>query len=244
MVFESELKQAYLYLKNKELDKTILQYNKINNNFSKLNNKPEKLKNDLMLLHKEIEIYLRINEAYIMSNEGNLEFMNSELQLIHDLTYELKNDKYKMPLIEYGENKNFLLSVYANKINIKDFNKKHNTITELIDSNIDKAIYEFANLTILYHKLYKNLDREKKFEMYSKLKISYRNISIKKLFAMSRSFPKNLYGKKLEQRRFMVGHKEDKTEVINKNPKNPFDELHENIKNQDYSKAIEFYENL
>ena len=235
--FSNDLVKAYSYLKEKNIKKAISFYNKLNLEFSKSNEQPKKLKNDIMLLYSEINLYLRINELYLKVKEGNFEVLNLEMQRIHDFTHELRTENYKMPLIE-NKDIDLLVDIYKNA-KTEDFNKKHAKIINLIDSNINKAIYEFSNLIIIYNKLFKSLEREERLKIYSQLKTTYRNISINKFLSISGKFPKQIYGKKIEKSNAyeIIKRKKEENKVI-------FKDVYDMVRKQDYSKAIEFYENL
>ena len=126
--FEGMFKEAYSLVKDKKFNKAVIIYNKINNCYKELSEdkKTLKLKQDLAVLYKELSLYLRINEAYSLAQKGNFDLLNEEIQQIHDLTYELKSEREKSPLIEYGEKHyEFFLDVYTYKVDLNEFDKKH-----------------------------------------------------------------------------------------------------------------------
>ncbi len=243
--FEGMFKEAYSDIKEKKFNKAILIYNKINNHYKELaeDKKSSKVKNDLTILYKELSLYLRINEAYALAQKGNFDSLNSEIKSIHDLTYELKIERDKSPLIEYGEKHyEFFLDIFTYNLSLNEFENKHKEVVNLLEENeIDKAMKEFSQLIIVYNKLYVKLDHENKLELYSKLKEAYRNISIKKLFALAKDKPKIVAGNVREELRVVNKVKKIENREV---PQNTFKDLHEMIKKGDYSKALEFYENL
>ncbi len=245
-------KEAYSYIKQGRLDKAILTYNKLSNKLRELkyDKSADKLRKDVAILHRELTLYIRLNIAFTNAQEGNFEFLNNELQLIHDITYGIRTEKEKTVPIEYGQNNSqFLLEVCTAPSTLSLFEEQYKNLLRIVDeNNINKAMKEFIQLIVIYNKLYLNLEREKRLELYSKLKGVYRDLSIKKLFAMAREKPKNISGRVITQRKVFVGGeaetKKPELKIQQTKPMNKFEELHELIKKGDYSQAIEFYENL
>jgi len=242
--FIKRLKDAYSHIKLKKFDRAIVAYNKINSLYKSLeeNDKTPKLKKDILTLYKELSLYLSVNEAYIMAQQGNFTALDNEIKKIHDLTYDLENNQNESQLLEYGkQHHKFFLEVYTFHTNTNQFDKKYQNIKNLIEENHEEAMKEFSQLIVLYNKLAAYLDISRKEAMYSKLKEVYRDLSIKKLFMMSR-----------QKFRGIESVKEQKPKIrkLEKNPTEKrelgtsFKELHERIKEGDYSKIIEMYENL
>ena len=232
-------KEAYKNIKLKRFDKAINSYNKLIKlyNSSKEKDNEVKLKNDLEILYQELDLYLKVNEAYIQAKQGNFTNFENEIKKLHDITYELSDYQDIKPI--NLTRSNFLLDIYTYQIKLEQFEKKYQTAKKLIDENCDEAIKEFSQMVIMHNKLIENLEFEEKEEIYAKLKEVYKNISIKKLLTMSRQKYSITETK-------IPTSKKEKTVIQPTERKlgTSFKELHQKIKEGDYSKIIEMNENL
>ena len=235
------LKQAYHQIKLKKFNQSIETYNKILHEYRASNQNKIKLKNDIKILYKELNLYLSVNQAYIISQNGDFTGFENQIKKIHDLVYDLQNEEHEQITGYKSVQNKFLLEVYPYQMNKNQFESKCNKAKKLLENSLDESMKEFSQLLIVSNKLVTKLDLGEKEKVYGQLKALYKEISIKKLFAMSR-----------EKYKKVPNIKEYKIKIRQKNiepkPKaelgTSFKELHDNIKQTDYSKVISVYEKL
>ena len=244
-------KDAYSFIKDSKFDKAIAVYQKIDSLYRAIPKKDrhDGIRKDLRVLYKELKLYLRINDAYALARDGNLDSLKQVMVEMKSIAYELSEEKdfnYSVEtLLEYYNKHNeFFLKVYSSQFSSKQFDSLYNrTKLSLESGNVNNSILDLSQLIIVYNKCVRFLSYDEKLKMYSKLKEVYRDVSIKRTFALSRSLPRRVHGNDIKTS-FVPKIRYHKSSGKKIEKPQSFKELHKEIKNEDYSGLVDFYESM
>ena len=103
---------------------------------------------------------------------------------------------------------------------------------------MNDSILNLSQLIIAYNKIIKFLSHEEKLDLYTRLKEVYRDVSIRRAFALSNSRPRVIHGQAINQAVVMQErYSKPNKEKLDK-PQS-FRELHSDIKDDDFSKLVD-----
>jgi len=184
--FQSMLDEGFSRLKKRDFVKAVAVYNRLDDAYELLSDiDREKIKTKFERFFRELELYMRVNEAFKASREGDLSKLKDELEIIHDLSFELEDIvEIDRPVFDYVKEKyKYLLDLYNFKASIKMFNGYiASARTKLDNNNIDDAKKMYSRAVIVYHKIVDKLSYEKRLECYNTMKKLFVDISAKGLF--------------------------------------------------------------
>lgn len=248
---KSMFKTVYSFIKDSKFDKAIKVYKDIDSLYRSIPKKDrsDSIRKDLRVLYKELKLYLKINDAYALARGGNLQSLKSVMEEMKNIAYELsaeKDENYSADTLinYYNKHNKFFLNIYSYKSSTKQFVSVYEKVkNSLNEGNINLAILNLSQLIIIYNKIALFLGTDEKLQFYSKLKEVYRDVSINRTFALSRSLPRKVHGKEIKSH-FIPKTKYHKSSGEKIEKPQSFKELHKEIKNEDYSRLVDFYESM
>jgi len=246
---EAMFKDAYSFIKDSKFDMAINVYKKIDFLYRSIPKKDrsDSIRRDLRVLYKELKLYLRINDA--LARDGNLNSLKQVMDDMKNIAYELSEEKDNIYSVDtllnyYNKHNQFFLKVYSYQFSSKQFDSLYNrTKLSLESGDVNNSILDLSQLIIAYNKCAMFLSHDEKLKMYSKLKEVYRDVSIKRTFALSRSLPRKVHGNEIKTS-FVPKTKYHKSSGEKIEKPQSFKELHKEIKKEDYSRLVDFYESM
>ncbi len=238
--FKDLLAKAYFHIQNREFDKAVALYNEIHTKYGTLpeSEKSMKLQGDVTLLFKELTLYMDINEAYVTAGSGDMTLLSKELERIHDLAYEIPNTEQTATILEYASEKyKLFLQIYTQRMDTRHFENLSKKIEKLIhDKKIKEALFQYSHLLVIYRRLLRSINSEKKVELYLRLRKLYKEIAIPHLLThKTKIITKPIKSKKIKIKK-------------EKQQKQDFDSIYfkiqEALKKGDVKTASELYKHL
>ncbi len=168
---------------------------------------------------------------------------------LHNIAYELSNEKSEIYSVDslleyYNKHNQFFLKVYGYQFTVKQFDDYYQATKNALESNnLNESILNLSQLIIAFNKIVKYLSHEEKLDLYARLKEVYKSVSIKRAFALSSSKTRTLHGPQIPAH-IVISERYSPNNVNIQEKPQGFRELHKKIKDEDYSKLVDFYETM